>query len=123
MLNLKNVRIDNCGTGISAPKDAKINADGLEITNTKQAIELRDPPSLMIKLGLPENTPPMYLIDAMKILEGNKKLPDKKRIDSLKNSPLVEWLGTAADLATIGCVLLSAQTQGLISSTLERIFA
>jgi hypothetical protein len=122
MLNLKNIKIDDCGTGISAPKDAKINVDGLEITNTDKAIELRDPPSLMKSLGFPENTPAVYIIDAIKILEGNKELPKEARIDSLKSSSLVQWLGTTADLTTIGCVLLSAQTQGLISTTLERMF-
>ncbi|WP_192034602.1 hypothetical protein [Halomonas sp. YLGW01] len=122
MLDLKNVRIDNCGTGISAPKGAHIKADGLEITNTKKAIELRDPPSLMKSLGLPDDTPSEYLIDAIKILEGNKELPKEDRINSLKSSSLVQWLGTTADLTTIGCVLLSAQTQGLISATLERVF-
>ncbi|MCU8291140.1 hypothetical protein OC525_21635, partial [Vibrio vulnificus] len=121
MLNLKNVKIDRCVTGISAPKDAHINADGLEITNTQKAIELRDPPNLMKSLGLPENTPPEYLIDAMKILEGNQNLPNNERIDSLQKSSLLQWLGTSADLVTIGTVLLSAQAQGLISSVLEKL--
>lgn len=121
-LHLKNVRIDNCGTGISAPKDAHINADGLEITNTARAIELRDPPSLLQSLGLPANTPPQYLIEALKIMEGASGLAPEARIERLKKSSLVKWLGVTADLTGIGTALLSAQAQGLVSSALERIF-
>ncbi len=57
----------------------------------------------------------------MKILEGNQYLPSNERIDSLQKSSLLQWLGTSADLVTIGTVLLSAQAQGLISSALERL--
>lgn len=121
-LNLKNVRIDNCGTGISAPKDAHINADGLEITNTACAIELRDPHGLLQSLGLPANTPPQYLIEALKILEGASALPEQARVEQLRDSALVKWLGVTADLTGLGTTLISAQSQGLISSVVERIF-
>ena len=121
-LNLKNVRIDNCCTGISAPKDAHIIADGLEITNTAQAIELRDAPSLLQLLGLPEDTPPAYLIEAMKILEGARAFPENERIGQLKESALIKWLGAGADLTTIVTTLLSEQAQGVISSVVERVF-
>lgn len=121
-LNLKNVRIDNCGTGISAPKDAHIVADGLEITNTARAIELRDPPGLLQSLGLPANTPPAYLIEALRILEGASALPERERVNQLRESALVKWLGAVADLTTIGTTLLSAQAQGVVSSVVERIF-
>jgi hypothetical protein len=121
-LHLKNVRIDNCCTGISAPKDAHISADGLEITNTTQAIELRDPPGLLQSLGLPADTPPQYLIDALKILEGVSTLPTEARIERLRESSLVKWLGVTADLTGIGTILLSAQAQGIVSSAVERIF-
>lgn len=122
-LILKNVRIDNCGTGISAPKDAHIKADGLEITNTARAIELRDPPGLLQTLGLPAHTPPHYLIEALRILEGASALPEQSRIEQLRDSALVKWLGVTADLSDLGTTLLSAQSQGLISSVVERIFS
>lgn len=121
-LHLINARIDNCGIGISAPKDAHIVADGLEITNTSRAIELRDPPGLLQSLGLPANTPPQYLIDALRILEAEGALPPEARIERLRESSLVRWLGVTADLTGIGTTLLSAQAQGLVSSVVESIF-
>ncbi len=121
-LILENVRIDNCGIGISASKDAHIHATGLEITNTKLAIELRDPPGLFQSLGLPANTPPAYLIEALKILEDASNLPPEQRIEKLGESKLIKSLGVAANLATVGASLLTAQTQGLISSVVERVF-
>lgn len=123
-LTLKNVKIIDCHTGISAPKDAQIDADGLEITNaTHRAIELRDPPGLFQSLGLPENTPPAHLIEALKILEDAQNLPESEKIERLRGSPLIEWLGSTADLVTVGTMLLGLQAQGVVSAALERIFS
>jgi len=122
VINLKNVRIDNCGTGISAPKDAQINTDGLEIKNTKNAIELRDQPSLLLSLGLPNDTPPSYLIEALNILDKHNTLAPAIRIEKLRKSNLIKWLGVTADLTTLGTTLLSAQSQGLVSSVIKSIF-
>lgn len=121
-LYLENVRIANCGTGISAPKDAQIHADGLEITNTRRDIELRDPPGLLQSLGLPTETPLPYLIEALKLLEGTHPLPPGQRIERLRESSLIKWLGGTADITGLGTPLLSAQAQGLVSSVVERIF-
>ena len=121
-LHLKNGRIDNCGTGISAPNDAQIHADGLEITNTRRAIELRDPLGLLQSLGLRAETPPQYLIEALKLLEGSHTLPPEQRVEGLRESNLIKWLGVTADLTGLGTTLLSAQAHGLASSVAERIF-
>jgi hypothetical protein len=51
MLNLKNITIKNCGVGISAPKDVKMNVDGLVIEDTGEAIQLRDEPSVVKRSG------------------------------------------------------------------------
>lgn len=120
-LYLKNVRIDNCDTGISVPKDAQVHADGLEVTNTRRAIELRDTPGLLQSLGLPVDTPLTYLAEALKLLEGSHNLPADHRIERLRESSLIKWLGVTADLTDIGTTLLSAQAKGLVSSLVERI--
>ena len=120
-LHLKNVRIDNCDTGISASKDAQIHADGLEITNTRRAIELRDPPGLLQSLGLPAETPLSYLVEALKLLEDAHALPANERIERLRGSSLIKWLGVTADLTGIGTTLVSAQAQGIVSSLIARI--
>lgn len=122
-LILNNVRIDNCGTGISAPKDANIHATALEITNTKQAIELRDPPSILQTLGLPGNTPPTYLIEAFQILEASSTQASEQRIEKLRASKLVKWLGITADVTGLATTLFSAQAQGLVSTVIARIFS
>ena len=120
-LHLNNVKIDNCGTGISAPKDAQIHADNLEITNTLRAIELRDPPGVLQSLGLPADIPLEYLVEALKILEGSPTQPVDQRIEGLRESSLMKWLGVTADLTAVGTALLSAQAQGLVSSLVARI--
>ena len=121
-LKLKNVRIDNCGTGISMSIGTQLDADGLVITNTRRAIEVREPQSLLQSLGLPATTPPEFLIEALRILEGASGLPPNARIQKLSESRLSKWLGVTADLAGLGSVLLSAQAQGLVSEVADRIF-
>jgi len=115
-LHLKNGWIDNCGTGISAPNDAQIHADGLSITNTHRAIELRDPPGLLQQLGLPADTPPLYLIEALKLLDSSHTLPQEQRMERLRESRLIKFLSITADLTSItslGNTLLSFLAQGL----------
>lgn len=65
-IRLKNVTIDNCGVGISAPSDARIEADGLVITNTGRAIELKNPATFLGALGLPEDTPRELVIELLR---------------------------------------------------------
>ncbi|MCX9157287.1 hypothetical protein OPU71_14255 [Niveibacterium sp. 24ML] len=120
-IHLNNVRISNCGGGISAPKDAEIHANNLEIVNTAQAIELRDPPSILQRLGLPPETPPEYLIEALKILEATNDMPQNERLDRLRESKLIKWLGVTADLTGLGTTLISAQAAGLVSSLFEKV--
>lgn len=113
-LNLKNVTIANCGTGISAPADATINADGLQIFRTALAIELRDPPGLMQRLGLPPNTPPDLVIEALALLK-QSEAPVPQKFEALKESRLtkfVEGTGVVANLATIGQALLPLLAMG-----------
>jgi len=120
-LYLKNIQIKNCGVGVSVPKGAPVHIDGLEIKNTQSAIEVRDPPGLLQALGLPHDTPPSYLIEALKLLEDSSSLPTEQRIEKLRDSRLIRWLGVGADLVSVGTVLLSAQAQGVVSSFVERI--
>ena len=121
VMDLKNVQIHNCVTGITAPADARINVDGLVITNTFKAIELRDPPSLLQSLGLPPTTPVPLLIEALQALEGSTANTDQGKIEELRESGLIKWLGVSADLTSIGTVLLSAHSKGLVSTMVQSI--
>jgi hypothetical protein len=122
-ITLKNVTIDNCGTGISTPSDAIIHADGLVITNTRKAIEIRNPATLLGALGLPENTPPELLIDALRHLRQNSHLPREQRVESLRETQLLKWLGAAADLVGLGQALLKVQEGGFIDDIIRQFGA
>ncbi|MGE6607251.1 hypothetical protein FBG13_03145 [Cobetia marina] len=116
-VNLKNVRIVNCGTGISAPADAPITADGLNIEGCERAIDLRDPPSLMQQLGLAEGTPPK---DLLAVLEAINK-PDLSQDDVIRevsSSKLRSWLGVGSDITTVSAGIFQLYQSGLVQSVL-----
>lgn len=115
-INMKNIVIDGCYTGISTHKDADLNVDGLEIKNTKNAIVVRDPRDLLHSLGLPRDTPPDHLIEAVRILVAAKTDSPAVRNEKLRESKLVTWLGAVADLAGLAEMLLSPQAQTVVSS-------
>lgn len=105
-LHLINVTIDNCGTGISAPHDADIRANGLAITNTNQAIEIKLPQSLREQLGLPQNTPPEYITEALQMMIETKNKSQEERLHIFNTTRLANFLGIGADLVTIGTAFM-----------------
>jgi hypothetical protein len=121
-LYLKNGNFDKCEIGISAHKDAEMYIDGLNVTNARRAIVLRDEPGLFQKLGLPDDTPPQYLIAALKILEAGSALPDEAPIEQLEGSDLFQWLREVnADVIGIGKALISEHVKGLVASAFEHL--
>ena len=116
-LNLKNVRIVNCGTGISAPADAPIMADGLSIEGCERAIELRDPPSLMQQLGLADSTPPKDLVEVLEAVN-KPDLSQDEVIREVSSSKLRSWLGAGSDITTVASGIFQLYQSGLVQSVL-----
>lgn len=116
-----NIHIENCGTGVSMSSDAPVEFNGLTIKGCQKAIEMRDPPSLLSSLGLPSETPPELLIEALKILQSNSSSPLEKKTEALQGSSLFNWLGASANLASITGLLIQAQQNGYINSIINML--
>lgn len=93
-------KIDNCGTGISTPKDADVEIGTNDITNCGTAIELRDPPSLLASLGLKENIPTEKVIAVLNAISSGAT--DEPAIESeIRKIGLLDYLSGAANLTTL----------------------
>ncbi|WP_223535543.1 hypothetical protein [Pseudomonas sp. GL-B-16] len=103
-----NLKISGCGIGISMPSggtgDKFINP---EIANCNTAIEYRDPPSLISSLGLPAETPPKVVLEALKILRSHEKQAPEQRVTLLKKSNIGPFLQGAANATTAATNLLA----------------
>lgn len=118
MMKLIDVNISNCGTGISAPADAHIEAERLNITECKKAIELRDPPSILQYLGLSPSTPNNEL--AIVLREANDRALSLKDLeDIVSGSDLPRWLTAGANITTVSTGIFQLVQGGLIQSIIS----
>lgn len=104
-IKIKGTRIDNVYrvANLSADTDFDFEIEGSHITNAHTIIEVRDRPGL---LGLPENTPPEHLLEALRILRESASKPIETRRSLLNETQLFHWLGPTADIVTIGTAML-----------------
>jgi len=115
MLSAKNLTIDNCGIGISMPADANAEFDGLVITNTQRAIELRDPPGVLQQLGLSPETPADLVTEVLRFLE-QPGVPVEEKQAFFSSSRITGFIAGAGNLASVFSALLSVADSGLTAS-------
>ena len=109
-------KIENCGTGISTPKEADVEIGNNDITNCDTAIELRDPPRFLASLGLKEDTPTEKVVAVLNAIYNGRT--DEQAIESeIKQAGLLDYLSGAANLTT----LVSGFYQLSNSSLVERV--
>lgn len=108
MITIGKLVVDSCGIGVSAPKDTELSIGDADITNTGIAFCFTEPPpepTLIQKLGLPADTPPELVMEALEILKEARLLSDEERMTQLRNTGLGKWLEKTASLATVGTAL------------------
>jgi len=103
-----NPKITDCGIGISMPSggtgDQYINA---EIARCGTGIQYRDPPDLLSSLGLPSNTPPKFVLEALRILKAHENAHPAQREALLKKSKIGPFLQGAASVAALITLAIS----------------
>jgi hypothetical protein len=110
--------IDNCGKGISIPKDADVEIGMNRITNCGIAIELRDPPSFLESIGLSKDTPTEKVVSVLNAISSGAT--DEQAItEEVKKVGLLDNLSGAANLTT----LVSAFYQLANSSLVQQAIA
>lgn len=118
-ITIKNCHIENCGVGISTDNSINLDISGTSIVGCRKAIELRDKPGVLQSIGLPANTPPELLIEALTLLLNYKDQETEPLKDTLLKTKLFNWLDGTANVATILTSLLSLQQNELIQGFLQ----
>lgn len=116
-MEIINCRIENCGTGISAPADMKLDIRGTSIANCGRAIELRDPPSLLAALGLQPNTPPADLREVLQFVGAGFSDPPAVK-SKAESAGLVKWLAAGSDFTTVVGGIVGLAQSGYVQAAL-----
>ncbi|MBA3004113.1 MAG: hypothetical protein FP813_09725 [Desulfurivibrio sp.] len=119
-IKISDCHFENCGTGVSAPKDAKLDMSNNKFVACKKAIELRDPPTLLETIGLANNTPLPLVREVFEFLVAG--FPDEPAIRTkAESSGLFSWLSVGADTTTVVAGLMQLQQSGLIQAVLAML--
>jgi hypothetical protein len=110
--------IQNCGTGISIPKDADVEIGTNNIIDCNIAIELRDPPSFIECLGLRKDTPIDKVLQVLNVLT-DEKVQKSEIEEKIKNVGLLDWLSATANASTV----INAFYQLVTSSYVQQAIA
>lgn len=94
MFEFSNIRINNCKTGFSVPKDLKASFDNITINNADVAFEVRDGPSFTI--------PKEEIQKIRTLLDVMKDKPEEEKIEAVKQSSIMQYL--PASVAVINFV-------------------
>ncbi|ACV26450.1 hypothetical protein [Kangiella koreensis] len=113
--------IENCGTGISTDGSVQIDISGTKIIGCKKAIEHRDPPGALQSLGLPENTPPNLLVEALEVLLKTQEQGPEKSAEAVSKTRLFEWLGGISNATSILANLVALQQSGFVQKLLSML--
>lgn len=91
---------ENCGTGISAPKDADLDIGANQFVACGRAIDLRDPPTLLQALGLREETPLPLVREVFAYVSSSQRSDPEVR-SKAESIGLLKWLSAGADASTL----------------------
>lgn len=116
-LILKNVGIAGFTTAISVPEHIHVELTDCFLQDGENGIVVRDKPSLMARLGLPEDTPVDILQEALSLLNENQQKDGAGKISLLMASKIGPYLANCANLvATV--TGLSALTETELGQTI-----
>lgn len=112
-IHLKNVTIDQCGTGIRIGEGVDLSADRLSITNTRKAIEhTSDVVALVLATAqLPPDTPPELLAEALRIVRDPSFKSTARQAEIVHQGGLAKWLA-ARSVSTVSLLANLSQIAG-----------
>ena len=101
-VEVSGVKAYNCGSAVIAEgqfSDLKIN-DVLAV-DCLNGVVLRDGPSVLSHIGLPGNTPPEALIEALKALQAMGDKAPEAKAEILKTTGIAAFIENSANATTV----------------------
>jgi hypothetical protein len=105
-INFNDCDISNNKTGVRTPSSAEVNFTKTKIQDNDIGVDIYISKEDIIKLGLPVNTDPEYVKDAIKVLQSNNDAPEDVKRYMLTKTKLFEWLGNTSSIVTIATALI-----------------
>ena len=100
--------IVSCGVAASFPENAAVEFSAGEIVDCGKGVEVRDSPDYATSLGLPSETPPQEIRNAlMKLRDGAAKTPEDAA-KMLGSEKIWTWVDRAGNAASVISALLTA---------------
>ncbi|ENK2915774.1 hypothetical protein [Vibrio alginolyticus] len=93
-------------TGVKAPSSADLSFEKTRIKNNKTGVDIYISKEDIIALGLPENTNPEYVKEAVELLKENHHHDDDVKTLLLSKTKLFQWLGDISSITTIATALI-----------------
>lgn len=119
------VHAEQCGSAVMTEGDFP---DGLTLKNIKafncvKALDLRDRPSIISSIGLPDTTPPEILLEAMNLLSSMQGASPEEKAQELKTSRLAYFINLSADSTTIISNLIAISTSPSAAQVIAAVAA
>lgn len=105
--------------GISAPADIDLEVVRATFKNCKTGIELRDPPTILSAIGLPQDTPINLLRETLEVLLATEGQGPKASGEEASRTRLFDWLGGIANATNILTNLVALSQNGFIRGVLD----
>lgn len=98
--------VDN-GTGITVTEGINLEVSGTSFIRNGTAVEVRDPSDVIKRLGLPADTPPAALVEALQALSAANVRTPEEATKTLTTTKLWAWIAKASDITTLTPVLMA----------------
>ncbi|OLQ70306.1 hypothetical protein BIT28_16400 [Photobacterium proteolyticum] len=105
------IKFDDCDfskneTGVKAPSSADVSFQKTRFTENTTAVDIYITKEDIIALGLPDNTDPELVKEAVSLLKEHEEAPHEVKSYLLNTTKLFKWLGNISSLTTIGTALI-----------------
>ena len=121
VIKINGCHIEGCGVGISTDGSIDLDISETKIIGCQKAIEQRDRLGAFQAIGLPADTPPDLLIEALKLLLKYEDADPKQSAEALSKTKLFEWLSGTANTTTVLNNLFALQQNRYVQNFLQMI--
>ncbi|MFI3275386.1 MULTISPECIES: hypothetical protein [Vibrio] len=105
-INFNDCDISENDIGVKTPSSANLSFEKTRIKNNKIGVDVYVNKEDIVALGLPEDTDPEYVKEALTVLKENHTHDDDVKRLLLSKTKLFQWLGDISSLTTIATALI-----------------
>lgn len=105
-INFNDCDISDNKIGVRTPSSASVSFEKTRISSNDIGVDIYITQEDIIALGLPKDTDPEYVKEAIEVLKNNADAPEEAKRYLLSKTKLFQWLGDVSSVVTIGTALI-----------------